>query len=332
MVLGHTDKAVVRWMLDCRKFGGKHYWEFRKPTSDDPGWRVNVIVVPEAWEVYDVKMVPGAAICEQASHLGLVLAAQGPGAPLLRHAAQNGFCNMSLFFLKKVRAVLCDIKFARGQTPKTELDWVRALAGHVLGQDQITPSLWEHMCFRRNKSAVSHELMSDCLLAQAGNDEVIKWSLHNLDLDEPVAELKDKVVDARKKEASVAVAASSGSAAAPSSSGPASSSSAALATIAAARRPVLIDYEVGDSISLDEARCLLPQCAGYGLIKDTTLHMRWQVKWKGPEHNLKYFSKGWGPRSEHSIRSALAWVLQEAWNHHKDRTGESCPHNFRAAL
>lgn len=93
-----------------------------------------------------------------------------------------------------------------------------------------------------------------------------------------------------------------------------------------------IDYEVGDTITLQQARELMPPGKVYSLVKDTTVHMRWQVKFKNPDGAPIYFSKGWGPKSSNLVRSALRHVLTEAWAHHSERTGNECPLQFQLGV
>lgn len=233
---------------------------------------------------------------------------------------------MNLNFLKKLRSTLVELKFERGQTPKTELDWVRALATKVLGTE-ITADEWKFMCERRNRDESMQQLVKESMLVQSGNDQVLAASLTNLDLEHPIEELL--TVAAKRASASTApgAASSSSSAAAPAAAAKSSSSSAAPA---GPRKAVVIDYEVGDDIIVIEARSLLP--SGFTMLKDTTLHMRWQAKFKDSAGLHRYFSKGWGPKSDHTIRSALRHVLQEAWAFHTTRAAEACPWNFRAAV
>lgn len=326
LVLGHSDKAVVRWMLDLHHAGaGKKWWTFRKHSVENPAWRIDSLDDHTLWHVHEVRLCHGSVVGEGCMQVGLVVFPIGAMMPLMRHAAKNGFCHMTVVFLRRLRQCF-DLKFPRGQVPKTELDWVRALMTHVLGE--ITHEQWQRILVRRKKDAVRNELLEESLLAQSGNAEVLHRSLHNMDLHEPVAELKASL----KKPTTAKTAHDGGmsekrQAAASTSDRAASSSSGS----AAPRQPVQIDYDIDDTITLQEARTLLPPGGMYALVKDTTLHMRWQVKVKGPEA-ATYISKGWGPLSDHSVKSALRHVLQEAWAHHYEQTGAACPHNLRVTL
>lgn len=326
LVLGVSDKAVVRWMLDFHYTGAHKWWTFRENTPDSPAWGVDALGAPSCWHVHEVQLVTPDSLGADAH--GLVLAQHGDRTGLLAHAARNGFHHLSVHFLRKLREVL-DLKFKRGATPKTEMEWVRSLSEAVLGT--VTPEMWKHMCDMRSKDSEKAELMAESLLAHTGNEEALQRSLHGLDLSESVADLKATL----KQRATSTSAASKPPAAPPATAtaetGAASSSSAPSAPTIGPRKPVNIEYEVHDTITLEEARALLPQSGKYGLVKNIVLHMRWQSKFKDHDGNMRYFSKGWGPRGGHTVRSSLAHVLQQVWSHHTELTGEEPTVNIRLA-
>lgn len=327
-MLGVSDKAVVRWMLDFHSAGALKWWTLRTRTPDSPAWRVDALGAPDCWHVHDVELAMPHSLGVGADARGLVIAPSGDRQELLRHAAKNGFHNVSVYFLRKLRDVL-DVKYKRGATPKPEMEWVRSLSEVVLGK--VTPEMWKHMCDMRSKDAEKAELMTESLLAHIGNEEALQRSLHGLDLSEPVADLKAALKQRATSTPSASKQPAAPSSAAPADTGAASSSSAPSAPPVGPRKPVQIEYEVNDTITLEEARALLPVSGKYGLVKDTVLHMRWQAKFKDAGGTMRYFSKGWGPRGGHSARSSLAHVLQQVWSHHTELTREEPTVNIRLA-
>lgn len=161
-------------MLDIHRQGDIMWWTFRRDSPTCSAWRVDSMTAEEMWSVYDVRLAVGQELKPGMDANGLVLAPVGPRTKLLGHAALNGFCHMTVYYLRKLREMFVKVSFSRGHAPKTEMDWVRALAKEVLGD--ITPEMWQHMCERRNRDA-KHELVKECLLAQAGGSATVPREL-----------------------------------------------------------------------------------------------------------------------------------------------------------
>ena len=286
---------------------------------------VEHVVDPELWRVLECELQLGAQVHEACKAPGLVLVPTSAPTPLLRYSAGNGFPYLTVFSLKKLRAFL-NLQFAKGKTPKSEIDWVKALGTHVLGE--LSEARWQRMMQHRRLDPSQDQLLQESLLAASGNEEVLARSMANTDLQEPMAQVVAAAAAAQPREQRVA----RGHAVPAPPTPPAEGGAAAASSHEGPRQPPRIDYDIDDTIEAKEAQKLLPQNGKYKLSKDKTLHMRWQLKWNDQAGQLHHFSRGWGPRSSNIVRSSLRLVLQEAWQDHERCSGEACPYSFREVL
>lgn len=134
LLLGRTDRAIVRWMLQPGTHGDVEWWAPHAHSKEQPAWRVDHIEKRDSWFVYEVRLIAGrelSGIPSDPRLAGLVLAPVGKRVPLLTHIARKGFRGIFLFHLRKLMSDL-GMKFARGKVPRSETDMVRALAQQAM--------------------------------------------------------------------------------------------------------------------------------------------------------------------------------------------------------
>eukprot|EP00971_Amphidinium_carterae_P183075 3632845-Amphidinium_carterae.1 len=106
----------------------------------------------------------------------------------------------------------------------------------------------------------------------------------------------------------------------------ASSSSAAASSSAnpVKRKPNQLSMSsMTEDITLSDAKAFMPKVKRCTLVKDTSLHYRWQVHYpctSSPYSTSQVFSVG--------MRKSLVYCLHWAWAKHTEATGELCPHNL----
>lgn len=125
LLLGRTDRAIVRWMLQPGKHGDVEWWAPRAHSKEQSAWRVDHIEKRDFWFVYEVRLIAGrelAGIPSDPRLAGLVLAPVGKRVPLLTHIARKGFRGIFLFHLRKLMSDL-GMKFARGKCHALRRTW-----------------------------------------------------------------------------------------------------------------------------------------------------------------------------------------------------------------
>ena len=316
LVIASGPHGFLTMSVHLQKVGERHWLSFGSPSSAAVSY--NCVVDHADWRCVPIECVsPGSSKLIADSPKGLTLVASRDGAsPLLKFAGQHGFKQFTLHFLRLLCAEL-KITFQRGCKPKTEEQFLHALAKHLApgGADQALHAMVEQR--------LPSELLPSPVAATLFSGDYLQL------LEE---EMADEGIQAEVDKVSAVFASRRAKAAAGRPLGAAMGTSSASSSSGQAvpkARPAKqsLPAHPGRGLTQQEGKSLFPP--GCSVAKDTRLHMRWQVRasWLKPSH-----SKGFSASEHQTEDSALVYCLQMAWRVYTARTGAECPYDLDAPI
>jgi hypothetical protein len=317
LVIAAGPHGFLTFSVQIQKVGEKHWLSFGSPSSAVVSY--NCVVDHADWRCLPVEcLAPGSSKLTADRPKGLTLiAAKGAATSLLKFAGQHGFKQFTVHFLKLLCAEL-EIIFERGCKPKTEDQFLSALAKH-LAPDSAGKAL-DAMVAQRLPSELVPSPVAATLFS-GDYMELLEEEMADESLQAEVAKATEAFASRRARAAAAVrpLGPHMGTSSASSSSGQ------AVPRARPARKT--LPAHPGRGLTLQEGKALFPP--GCSVAKDTKLHMRWQVRasWLQPSH-----SKGFGASDHQTEDSALVYCLQMAWRVYTATFGQDCPFDLDAPI
>ena len=301
-VVGVTSQYVKLWAVTAKVKDGQMYVLPAPPPGRRP-WSLEPIFDLLDWRVQDTAPLPPCVVREarpdDGRPIGVILSVPSVDSfPLLLHAAQRGFANLTSEHLKKLLELL-DVDFPK--MPSLEYDRARLLIRHCwpgCTDMQLANALENRVKlklpkFETSMTAADVEAASE-LLGDADVNEMKKTVFKYLD---QVKRYKEEIAVAAK----------------------------AKAKPKGVKRKVMA---AKDHAAVASAQTYLPQgVVGCSISLETEWHQRWRATYtqrlQAPYVNTAVF------HDDNSKRLALNFVLQWVWDSHTAKNPtEVCPWQF----